>query len=92
MSVGGGNLENNISPNLIKALDLCNEENSKIIGIIGKDEGYTNKVGDAVLVIPTVNKDNITPHSESFQSFIWHLIVSHPKIKINQTKWESVKK
>lgn len=88
-SVGGGNVEKNISPNLVEALKYGQSVNSKIIGIVGRDGGYTAKVADACVIIPTVNPDTITPHSEAFQAIIWHLLVSHPKLKINQTKWES---
>jgi len=91
-SVGGGNLEKNISPNLVKALQLAKERNAKILGIVGKDGGYTAKVADAALIVPVVNPDNITPHSEAFQGVIWHLLVSHPKLKMHQTKWESTVK
>jgi len=89
LSVGGGNLEKNISPNLVGALKYGQSVNSKIIGIVGRDGGFTAKVADACVIIPTVNPDNITPHSEAFQAVIWHLLVSHPKLKANQTKWES---
>jgi D-sedoheptulose 7-phosphate isomerase len=89
LSVGGGNMEKNISPNIVKALQLAKERGSKIIGIVGKDGGYTAKVADAACIIPIVNTDNITPHSEAFQAVIWHLLVSHPRLKKNQTKWES---
>jgi D-sedoheptulose 7-phosphate isomerase len=92
LSVGGGNVEKNISPNLVKALQLAKERNSKIIGIVGRDGGYTAKVGDAVVIIPTVNDANITPHAEAFQAVVWHLMVSHPKLKAQQTKWESTAK
>ena len=88
-SVGGGNYEKNISPNLVTALDLAIDVGTKIIGIVGKDGGYTTKVADAALIIPVVNSNSITPHSESFQALVWHLIVSHPKLKTTQTKWES---
>lgn len=88
-SVGGGNVEKNISPNLVEALKYGQSVNSKIIGIVGRDGGYTAKVADACVIIPTVNPDTITPHSEAFQAVIWHLLVSHPKLKSNQTKWES---
>jgi D-sedoheptulose 7-phosphate isomerase len=91
LSVGGGNLEKNISPNLVKAVSLANEIGSKVLGIVGRDGGYTAKRGDAVLIIPTVNPDTITPHSEAFQAVVWHLLVSHPKLKSKQTKWESTK-
>ena len=88
-SVGGGSLEKNISPNLVEALKYSKKVGSKVVGVVGKDGGYTARVGDAVLVIPVVNNLSITPHTEAFQAVIWHLIVSHPKLKINQTKWES---
>lgn len=91
-SVGGGNLERNISPNLVKALQLAKERNAKILGIVGRDGGYTAKVADAALIVPVVNPDNITPHSEAFQAVVWHLLVSHPKLKIHETKWESAVK
>jgi D-sedoheptulose 7-phosphate isomerase len=89
-SVGGGNLEKNISPNLVNALKYAVSVKAKIVGIVGRDGGYTAKVADACLIIPTVNKENITPHTEGFQAVIWHLLVSHPKLKKNQTKWESL--
>jgi len=92
LSVGGGNLEKNISPNLVEALKLAKSVGSKIVGVVGRDGGYTATVADACVVIPTVNPDNITPHSEAFQAVIWHLLVSHPKLKANQTKWESTAK
>ena len=88
-SVGGGNLEKNISPNLVEALKFAKTVGAKITGVVGRDGGYTAQVADACLVIPTVNADNVTPHSEAFQAVIWHLLVSHPKLKANQTKWES---
>jgi D-sedoheptulose 7-phosphate isomerase len=90
-SVGGGNLEKNISPNLVLALKYGKEIGCSIAGIVGRDGGYTLKVADVCIIIPTVNKETITPHSESFQSIIWHLLVSHPKLKSKQTKWESLK-
>lgn len=89
LSVGGGNLEKNISPNLVLALQYAKNVGAKITGIIGRDGGYTAHVADACVIIPTVNPDNITPHSEAFQAVIWHLLVSHPKLKAHQTKWES---
>jgi D-sedoheptulose 7-phosphate isomerase len=88
-SVGGGDLEKNISPNLVEALKYGKSIGSKITGVVGRDGGYTAQVADACLIVPTVNADNITPHSEAFQAVIWHLLVSHPKLKANQTKWES---
>lgn len=92
LSVGGGNIEKNISPNLVKALQLAKERESKIIGIVGRDGGYTAKVADAVVIVPTVNPETVTPHSEAFQAVIWHLLVSHPVLKAKQTKWESTQK
>ena len=90
LSVGGGNLEKNVSPNLVLALQLAKQTGARVIGIVGKDGGYTAKVADACVIVPTVNPGNITPHSEAFQAVIWHLFVSHPDLKVNQTKWESV--
>ena len=91
-SVGGGNLEKNISPNLVLALQYAKTMGAKVTGVVGRDGGYTAQVADACVVVPTVNPENITPHSEAFQAVVWHLLVSHPKLKINQTKWESVSK
>ena len=91
-SVGGGNLEKNISPNLVNALKYAKQVGAKITGVVGRDGGYTAKVADACVIVPTVNPENITPHSEAFQAVIWHLLVSHPKLKENQTKWESAVK
>jgi D-sedoheptulose 7-phosphate isomerase len=91
-SVGGGSLERNISPNLVLALQYAKKVGSKITGVVGRDGGYTAQVADACVIIPTVNLENITPHTEAFQAVVWHLIVSHPKLKVNQTKWESSKK
>lgn len=88
-SVGGGSLEKNISPNLVKALEYAKETGSRIAGIVGRDGGYTARVADACVLIPTVNPETITPHTESFHAVVWHLIVSHPSIKTAQTKWES---
>lgn len=90
LSVGGGNMEKNVSPNLVAALQLAQQVGARIIGIVGKDGGYTAKAADACVIIPTVNPNNITPHSEAFQAIVWHLWVSHPDVKMNQTKWESV--
>jgi len=89
MSVGGGSLEKNISPNLVSALQHAKSVGAKILGILGRDGGYTAKVADACCIIPTVNPETITPHAEAFQAVIWHLLVSHPKLKVNATKWES---
>jgi len=90
-SVGGGSLEKNISPNLVEALKYAKSIGSKIVGVLGRDGGFTAKVADACAIIPIVNEGNITPHSEAFQAVIWHLLVSHPKLKDKQTKWESLK-
>jgi len=91
LSVGGGNLEKNISVNLIRALDYAKKVGAKIFGIVGRNGGYTLKVAETCIVIPTVNLDTVTPHTESFQSMLLHLIVSHPDLKISEMKWESVK-
>jgi len=90
-SVGGGNLAKNISPNLVSALQFARDVGACIAGVVGRDGGYTKQVADACVLIPTVNDQNITPHAEAFQAVIWHLLVSHPKLKRSQTKWESTK-
>jgi D-sedoheptulose 7-phosphate isomerase len=90
LSVGGGDLEKNVSPNLVRALQYAKTVGARILGVVGRNGGYTAKVGDAVCIIPTVNPDAVTPHSEAFQAVVWHLLVSHPALKITQTKWESV--
>jgi len=90
LSVGGGNLEQNVSPNLVAALQYAKSVGSKIGGIVGRDGGYTAKVADACVVVPTVNPAHVTPHSEAFQAVVWHLLVSHPSLKAAQTRWESV--
>ena len=89
LSVGGGNAEKNISPNLVEALKLSKEVGAKIVGIVGRDGGYTAKVANACVIIPTVNGDHVTPHTEAFHSVIGHLLVTHPDLKAEQTKWES---
>ena len=89
MSVGGGNLEKNISPNLVKALEYGKTVGCKILGIVGRDGGYTAKVADSFVIIPTVSSASVTPHTEAFQAVIWHLIVSHPDLQPSLTKWES---
>jgi len=89
LSVGGGNLEKNISPNLVEALKYGKSVGAKIVGVVGRDGGYTGQVADAIVIIPTVNPETITPHSEAFQAVVWHLLVSHPLLKANETKWES---
>ena len=90
-SVGGGNLEKNISVNILKSLQLGVERGAKICGVVGRDGGYTAQVADACIVVPTVNDANITPHTEAFQSVVWHLLVAHPILLANEMKWESVK-
>lgn len=90
-SVGGGNLEKNVSPNLVAALKYAKSLGCKILGVVGRDGGYTAKVADACVLIPTVNPEAITPHAEAFQAVVWHLLVSHPKLKAKQTKWESTR-
>ncbi|MCL4547297.1 MAG: SIS domain-containing protein, partial [Bacteroidetes bacterium] len=88
-SVGGGSEEKNISANLVQVVKYAKEISAKVVGIAGKDGGYTKKVGEAVVVIPVINQSHITPLTEGFQAVIWHLLVSHPKLQINPTKWES---
>lgn len=90
-SVGGGNLEKNVSANIVRALELARKVGAKITGIVGRDGGYTAKVADAAVVIPTISDDTVTPHAESFQAVVWHLIVSDPRLKANEMKWESTK-
>lgn len=90
-SVGGGNLEKNVSPNLVAALKLAKEVGAKILGIVGRDGGYTAQVADAVVIVPTVNPTHVTPHAEAFQAVVWHMLVSHPALKQVETKWESVR-
>jgi len=90
-SVGGGNEEKKISVNLVHALKHAKEIGAKIIGVVGRDGGYTAKVADACIIVPTVNSQTITPHTEAFQSVVWHLLVSHPALKTQEMKWESVK-
>ena len=90
-SVGGGNIEKNVSPNLVNAIQLAKKIGASVIGIVGRDGGYTAKEATACVIVPTVNPTHVTPHSEAFQGIIWHLLVSHPKLKVAQTKWESTK-
>ena len=90
-SVGGGSKEKNISANLVFALEYARRVKAKIIGIVGRDGGYTAKVADAAIIVPTVNKDVVTALTESFQPLIWHLLVTHPSVKSHEMKWESVK-
>ena len=91
LSVGGGDLERNVSPNLVRALQYAKEVGARITGIVGRDGGYTATVADVCVIVPTVNPETVTPHSEAFQAVVWHLLVSHPKLKSNQTKWESTR-
>jgi len=88
LSVGGGDLERNVSPNLVVALQHAKAVGAKVCGVVGRDGGHTARVADACVVVPTVNTETVTPHTEAFQAVIWHLLVSHPKLKQNQTKWE----
>ncbi len=90
-SVGGGNMEKNVSPNLVTALQYAKKIGAQVLGIVGRDGGYTARIADACAIIPTVNPENVTPHTEAFQAVIFHLLVSHPALKLHQTKWESVK-
>jgi D-sedoheptulose 7-phosphate isomerase len=89
LSVGGGSREKHISVNLVFAVDFARQIGARVVGIVGRDGGYTAQVADACVVIPTVNADNVTPHSEAFQAVVWHLLVSHPALKLVQTKWEA---
>lgn len=90
-SVGGGDSENNISPNLVAALQYAKRVGARVIGVVGRDGGYTAQVADACLIVPSVNLAHVTPHTEAFQAVIWHLLVSHPQLKAAETKWESVR-
>lgn len=89
LSVGGGSAEHNISPNIVEALVFAKEVGAQILGVVGRDGGYTATVADECIIVPTVNPDNVTPHTEAFQAVIWHLLVSHPMVKTSNTKWES---
>lgn len=91
LSVGGGNADKNISNNLVAALKYAQDRGVKILGIVGRDGGYTARVADAAVIIPVVSQHTVTPHSEAFQAVVWHLIVSHPLLKTGEMKWESVK-
>jgi len=90
LSVGGGDLEKNVSPNLVRAVQYAKEVGSRVLGIVGRNGGYTAVAGDAVVIIPVVNDDHVTPHSEAFQAVVWHLMVTHPALKSRATKWESI--
>lgn len=91
LSVGGGDVEKGVSANLVAAAQLAKERGTTVLGIVGRDGGYTARVADVAIVIPTVNPTNVTPHSEAFQAVVWHLWVSHPRLKLAETKWESMK-
>jgi D-sedoheptulose 7-phosphate isomerase len=90
-SVGGGNIEKNVSANLVRAIEHGKRVGAKVAGIVGRDGGYTAQVADECVLVPTVNPVNVTPHAEAFQAVIWHLIVSHPAVKTVATKWETVR-
>ncbi len=90
LSVGGGDVEKGVSANLVAAAQLAKERGTTVLGIVGRDGGYTARVADVAIVIPTVNPTNVTPHSEAFQAVVWHLWVSHPRLKLAETKWESM--
>jgi D-sedoheptulose 7-phosphate isomerase len=91
LSVGGGNVEKNISANIVAALKYAKSVGASVTGVVGRDGGYTREVADACVVIPTISDDTVTPHTEAFQAVVWHLIVSHPDLKANEMKWEEVK-
>ena len=91
LSVGGGNLEKQVSPNLVAAIQFARTTGAKVTGIVGRDGGYTAQHADACVIVPTVNAKHVTPHAEAFQAVIWHLLVTHPALKQAETKWESVK-
>ena len=90
-SVGGGDAEKNVSPNLVAALQYAKGRGTRIAGVVGRDGGYTAQVANACVIVPTVNPDHVTPHTEAFQAVIWHLLVSHPRLKVAATKWESIR-
>ncbi len=91
LSVGGGSVEKNVSPNLVKALEYAREIGTRIIGVVGRDGGFTAKVADECVIVPTVHPGRVTPHTEAFQAVVWHLLVSHPLVKAGETKWESTR-
>jgi D-sedoheptulose 7-phosphate isomerase len=92
LSVGGGDAERNISPNLVRAIQLAKHVGAKVTGVVGRDGGFTARAADVCVIVPTVNAETITPHAEAFQALIWHLLVSHPLLRENPTKWEAVMK
>ena len=91
-SVGGGNVEKNVSVNLVRALDEAKQRGLKIYGVVGRDGGYAKKIGDEVVVVPTIVPEHVTPHAEAFQAVVWHCLVCHPKVMVQENKWESVVK
>lgn len=91
-SVGGGNPERLVSMNLVASLKLAREIGARILGVVGRDGGYTAQVADACLIVPTLSPETVTPHTEEFQAVVWHLIVSHPRLRANEMKWESAAK
>ncbi|PYJ87710.1 MAG: sugar isomerase [Verrucomicrobia bacterium] len=91
-SVGGGDAERNVSPNIVRALEEGKKRGLKILGIVGRDGGYTKKVGDLVLIVPTIESSTITPHAESFQAVVWHCLVSHPRVMLQANKWEGLER
>ena len=90
-SVGGGSLEKNISPNLVRAVKHAKQVGATVVGVVGRDGGYTAKVADACVIIPTINPETVTPHAEALQAVVWHLLVSHPLLKVAANKWESTR-
>ena len=92
LSVGGGSIDKNISVNLVAAVDHARETGARVLGIVGRDGGHTARLADACVIVPSVNPQTVTPHTEAFQAVIWHLLVSHPLLKVRETKWESVAK
>lgn len=92
LSVGGGSVEAGISANLVAAVNHARSVGASVVGIVGRDGGHTARVADACVIIPTVNSSHVTPHTEAFQAVIWHLLVSHPKLKTVETKWEGVRR
>ena len=89
-SVGGGNLEHNVSTNIVSAVQYAKEIGAKVCGVLGRDGGYTAKVADACVLVPVISDDTVTAHTESFQALVWHLLVSHPRLRSSEMKWESV--
>lgn len=87
LSVGGGNLEKNVSPGIVNAIDLAKHEGAKVLGVVGRDGGYAGKKGDCVIIVPTVNDQRITPHTEAFHAVVWHCLVSNPILQVKATKW-----